>query len=118
MLTAKAKASSSNAGRLARAKVAAQVLKVALGKGSSFKAATVRCTLYNKATGSVQLLSCFAWANAIQVLVPGGNTLIGVNNGLTGTDRNNTPMAVIQNGSGQVLALQQLAALVKAKKLA
>lgn len=112
-LTVQQKASSSNAGRLARAKIAAKVLKTALPKGTTFTFKTVRCTLFNsKLNGAVQLCSVFAWANAVQVLVPSGSALIGVNNGLTKVDRNNTPCVVIPNGSGQVAALQALAALI------
>ena len=112
-LTVAQKASSSNAGRLARAKIAAKVLKAALPRGTTFTFKTVRCTLFNsKLNGAVQLCSVFAWANGVQVLVPTGAKLIGVANGLTKVDRNNTPMVVIPNGTGQTAALQALAVLI------
>lgn len=93
----KNKNGSGNAARLARANVAAKVIKAALPKGAKLTAKTVRVTCKHKALAGQTVFALFARSGHVQVLCP----ILGVKAGMVHTDRNGTPMLVVTNGPTQ-----------------
>lgn len=101
----------SNEARLARAKTGMAAIKSTMPKGTISTPQTVRVTATCKRLQPHGIVvSCFARANSLHVLVP----VLGVKIGFTDVDRNGTPRTIIANGADQKAQLAAVGAKLAA----